>query len=423
MKILVIGKDAKEHAICMKLSQSEIAKEIFCIPGNIGTQEFATNVDIFENEIEKIVDFSIQNQIDFVIVSSKKALTLGLVDALQRYGIVVFGPNKNVMGIISSRSYQKKLFAKNKIFTPRFCVFEKETAAIDYARNAKYPILIKLDSDTSDINTYLAHTFTQAKKYIEYSFSDLNKKIIIEEALNAKEIVIPVLVDGAAALPLSATRLFRHTADGDGGAITTGMGAYATPIDKELEIYIADNIVFPFLDGLLINKTPYFGMLAFHLNILSDGRVFLEEVNSDLGNIMTQTVLSLLKEDFAKLCYDCATGCMGDLYQSIAQEPFLTSASLMLIKKPYPKEFEKGSIITIEENLDDDLQIFYNRVIKNIYFEKITDGGQVLSLTSIGATLTSAINKLYENIDYINFDGKNYRKDLGKNLFWEMNIE
>lgn len=420
MKILVIGKDAKEHAICWKLTQSELPTEIFCLPGNIGTEKLGTNVPILEDEIDKIVEFSIENQIDLAIVSSKKALSKGVVDALQRARIVTFGPNKNVMAIINSRSQQKKLFSKNKIFTPRFCALEKETTAIDYARNSNYPILIKLDSDNADINTHLACTFPQAKKHIEYAFSDLNKKVIIEDFIQAKEIVLPVLIDGGAVLPLPAVRLFRHLADGDGGAITTGMASYATPIDKEIEAYIADNIVFPFLDALSMQKTPYFGLLAFHLKFLDDDTIFLEEVNSDLGNIMTQTILPLIKEDFAKLCYDCATGSMGDIYQNIQQEPFLTTTSLMLTKKPYPKDFEKGAVITIQEDLPEDVLIFYNRAIKNIYFETITDGGQILTMTAIGATLTSSINKLYENITSIDFEGKNYRKDIGKNFFKEI---
>ena len=418
MRILVVGSSAKEHAIIWKLFQGETAEEVFCAPGNLGTAELAQNVDIRPYEIKKLVDFAKENQIDLTIASSKVALDSGIVDIFQKEGLTVFGPLKNSLKPIMSRSFAKKFFYKYKIPTPKFAVFEKEGQAIEYVRGAKFPLLIKLDTSTPDINTFYATTFTQAKNYIERVFVSQNKKVIIEEEKEGKEVVLPIITDGYNVIPLPSCILYRRMLENDGGSITNGIGAYATaPIDTEMESIIANTIVFPTLDGLMADKINFYGILTFKMKLYPNGKFELVEIDSDMGNIETQTILPLIKEDLAKIYYSCAAGTLNDDFQSIEFEE-ISSASVMLTQSPYPADFEKGNIIEIEEGLeDDDLLIFFNKVAQNRYFEKTVNGGQVLSLTATGATLTKALEKLYDSVKYVNFEGKKYRKDIGQSNF------
>ncbi|MDD3419946.1 MAG: phosphoribosylamine--glycine ligase [Candidatus Gastranaerophilales bacterium] len=414
MRILVVGSSAKEHAIIWKLFQGESVEEVFCAPGNIGTEELATNIDIRPYEIQKLLSFAKENQITLTIASSKVALDAGIVDAFQKEGLVIFGPTKNAMRPIMNRSFSKKFFHKYKIPTPKFGVFEKESQAVDYARSAKYPLLLKLDTSTPDINTFKAETFTQAKSYIERIFANLNKKVIIEEFKDGKEITLPVLTDGYNAVPLPSCVLYKKMLEGNGGTYTNGIGAYAmAPVDSEMESIIANTIVFPTIDGLSTDKMPYVGVLTFRMNLLKNGEILVTELDSEIGNIETQTVMPLIKEDLARVYYSCAIGALGDDYQHIEFEE-AACASVMIMQAPYPAEFEKGNVIEIDEELDENLLIFYNKVKKNKYFEKIVDGGQVLSLSATGLTLSLAVQKLYSACDCIQFEGKKYRKDIGE---------
>lgn len=418
MRILVVGSSAKEHAIIWKLFQGETVEEVFCAPGNLGTSKLATNVDIRPYEIKKLAQFAKETQIDLTIASSKVALDSNIVEIFQRDGLVIFGPSKNAIRTVMSRSFAKKFFHKYKISTPKFGVFEKEGQAIDYVRSSRFPVLIKLDTPTPDINTFYAETFPQAKNYIERVFATLNKKVIIEECKEGKEIVLPVITDGYNAIPLPSCVLYRRMLEGNGGAITNGIGAYATaPIDTEMESLIANTIVFPTLDGLTADKMPFYGILTFRMKLYPNGMLELTELDSDIGNIETQTILPLIKEDMMRIYYSCAIGALGDEYQSIKFEEF-SSASIMLTQNPYPAEFEKGNVIEIEDELeDDDLLIFYNKVLQNKYLEKTVDGGQVLSLTATGATLSLAVEKLYDAVEDIKFEGKRFRRDIGQSNF------
>lgn len=414
MKILVIGSSAKEHAIIWKLYQGETVEEVFCAPGNFGTSKFATNVDIRPYEVKKLINFVKTNQIDLTIASSKIALDSSIVEAFHRENLVIFGPTKNAMRPIMTRSFAKKFFHKYKISTPKFAVFEKEGQAIDYIRNEKYPLLVKLDTPTPDINVFHAETFTQAKAYIEKAFINLNKRVVIEEFVEGKEIVLPIITDGYNAIPLPSCVLHRRLLEGDGGSYTNGIGAYAmAPIDSELENLIANTIVFPTIDGLANEKMPYSGILTFRMKLNNKGAIGLVELDSDLGNIETQTILPLIKEDMARVYYSCAIGALGNDYKTIEFEN-QSSASIMFTQSPYPAEFTKGNVIEIEEDIDEDLLIFYNKVRENNYFEKVVDGGQVLSLTATASTLSLALDKMYTAVDCIQFDGKRFRNDVGQ---------
>lgn len=420
MRILVIGASAKEHAIAWKLLQGEAVEEIFCAPGNAGTDQLTTNVDIRPYEVKKLLNFAKENRIDLTIASSKVALDSDIVNLFQKENLVIFGPTKNAIRPIISRSFAKKFFYKYKIPTPKFGVFEKEGQAIEYARGAKFPLLIKLDTMTPDINIFHAETFPQAKNYIERVFANSHKKVIVEEFREGKEIVLPVITDGYNAIPLPSCILYRRMLEGDGGAYTNGIGAYATaPIDLELETLIANNIVFPILDGMGVDKMPYFGILTFHLKLYPNGHIELLELDSDIGNIETQTILPLVKEDMAKVYYSCAIGALGDDYQSIEFNDE-TSASIMLTQSPYPAEFPKGNVIEIEDGIEEDALIFYNKIGTNRFFENIVDGGQVMSLTATASTLSLALEKLYELADGVKFEGKRFRHDIGKSTIGMM---
>lgn len=414
MRILVVGSTAKEHAIIWKLYQGEIVEEVFCAPGNFGTHQLAESVDIRPYEVNKLAEFAKENNITLTIATDKIALDSGIVNTFNKQNLNIFGPEKNAMRPIMQRSFAKKFFHKHKIPTAKFSVFDKEGQAIDYARESKFPILIKLNSATPEINTFYCETFKQAKNAIERAFANLNKRIIIEEYKEGKEISFPILTDGYNAVPMPTAVTYKTLLEGNGGSYTNGIGAYASAdFSMKQEDFIAQNIVFPVLDGLNADNMSFSGILNFRLKLLNNGDIQLLELDSDFNGVEAQTILPIIDEDMAKVFYSTAIGALEDEYQSLkTTNEYCTS--LMFYQAPYPGELTKGNVIEIEEEIDDDLLIFYNKVKQNKYFEKLVDGAFVLSLSTTGSSLSMASDKLYTAVDYINFEGKRFRKDVAQ---------
>lgn len=414
MRILVVGSTAKEHAIIWKLYQGEVVEEVFCAPGNFGTEKLADSVDIRPYEVNKLAAFAKENKIDLTIATDKVALDAGIVNTFHKQSLTIFGPEKNSMRPIMQKSFAKKFFHKHKIPTTKFSVFDKEGQAIDFARSSKYPLLIKLNSPTPEINTFYCETFTQAKNTIEKAFANLNRRIIIEEYKEGKEISFPILTDGYNAVPMPAAVTYKPLLEGNGGPWTNGVGAYASAdFTMEQEDFIAQNIVFPILDSLNADNMSYTGILNFRLKLLNNGDIQLLELDSDFNGVEAQTILPLIDEDMARVFYSAAIGALEDDYQNLkTTNEYCTS--LMFVQSPYPGEFTKGNIIEVEEEIDDDLLVFYNKVKQNVYFEKLVDGAFVLSLSTTASSLSLATDKLYTAVDYIQFEGRKFRRDIAQ---------
>lgn len=421
MRVLIIGSSGVEHAIANKLAADNSAEMIFVTPGNPGIEKVANCINIPESQINELLEFAMENMIDFTIATSKTALEDGIVDKFRANNLLIFGPDLNSQKITSQRSYAKKLCYKYKVPITKFGVFEKEAAAVEFLKTVKYPVAIKLDSQNSAVNTYICETPVFAQQMIEPILSNDNKKVIIEEYIEGKDITLSVITDGYNAVPLPACVSYFHAQDCGGGPITKGTGAYApaSAISYETEGFIAGNIVFPIIDALNNEKTPYSGILTFRMKLTPQGQIFLTDIDSVLGNPEAQTILPLLEEDLLRIFYSTAIGALGDDYESfITNDKF--SATAMLLSGAYPFDFKQNFPIEIEPELDEDIIVCQNQTIRNKYYETVTKGGRPVSVTALGSTLNIAREKLYSAIECINFENKRYRKDIAQNKVIEL---
>lgn len=411
MKILIAGSGAKEYTLAKVLKDE--GHNVFVAPGNDAMAEFVEVVDIKANDVEGLCKFVKNNAIDLTVGASEQSIIYGIVEIFNAQGMSVFAPDKDAAQIAISKSYGKKFMYKNKIPTPRFGIFDKESAAIDYIRNNKLPVAIKLDNHINGENTTICHTFSQAKKVIEKAFNNFVKKIVIEEFIEGAEVSLYVITDGYNQLLLPPVKTYKYSLDGNGGLIGSGFGAYAPlGIDKNLENFIVTRIVRPTLTSLNTNNNPYIGILGLDLIIDKSNRVYTLEYNSFLQEPDAQCIFSLVKENWADLFNACIVGSFSDDYQNLNIEN-ASSASIVLTCGNYPLGYKKGEIITGLEKADD-IEIAHFSTIKNVYGEFETNYGRVLALTSTAATLSRAVETLYENTDTIKFNTKKFRKDIGK---------
>ena len=417
MIVLVVGSGAREHAIIRKLTQSKRVSKIYCAPGNPGIEELAECIDIRSDNINQLCEFALSNKIDLTVVVPERPCTLGIADLFKQNNLLIFAPDKEAVKISNSKSFAKNFMHRYKIPTPKFGVFDKESAAIEYVKKAsKYPLVIKYDYHTNAQSSFLCETPIKAIKVIEECFSNLAKSIIIETYVHGRELSFPVITDGYNAVPLVSSVVYKRPLEGDGGANTPGVGAYAPCplVDAHLEEKIAAKVIFPALDGLSTAGNPYCGILNVDIIMDEHNKLQVIEFNSNLGDPEAQTILPLLDEDLFEIMYSTAIGALGDDYENFRINEDKTT-TVVLLSGNYPLNPKKGSVIDGLDNIDDDdLYVFQGETQKNKYGELVTNGGRVLSVTAKAATLNRAHQRVYEAIDLINFDGMRYRKDIAK---------
>lgn len=416
MKILVIGSDAKTNALVWKLSQSERNNEICCAPGNPGIASICECVDIKEEEITELCEFALENEIEFTIVNSENAIANGIGNLFEENKLPIFAPTKNAAMISTSRGYGKKFMHKYRIPTPKFAVYDKENLAIDYARKAKYPIVVKNDSYLNKGSAVICQSFNQAKRAIEKCFANLTRNVVIENYVEGRQLTISVITDGYNAVPFPSCVQYKKSLDADGGLNTPGVGAYAPAefVDYDLEAQIAKEIIFPAIDGLNNDKKTFLGILSADIVIDEKGKLHTIEFNCTLGDPEAQTILPLVEDDLLNVFYSTSSGALGDEYESLNIND-LSAVSATLTSGFYPGIFKKGEVIEgIDSIDDDDLFVFQGDTLKNKYFEIVTNGGRPLSLTATASTLSRAHDKLYDSIDLISFKDMKYRKDIAK---------
>jgi phosphoribosylamine--glycine ligase len=417
MKVLVIGSGAREHALIWKLSKNKRIKEIFCIPGNPGITELATCVNINIENIGDMCEFALENDINLTIPLSDKVIANGICDLFRENNLQIFGPSKQAANIASNRAFAKKFMFKHKIPTPRYGLFDKENAALDYARKSTYPLLVRYDTPYAYAeDSFFCETYAQAKKNIEKSFANLNKTVVIEEYFGGHEITFTIITDGYNAVPLPYSRVYKRALDFDGGGMTQGIGAFA-PVDKidsVIENKIATGIVFPALDALNKEGTPYEGFLSISIIINDKNEVKAVDFRATIGDPEAQTVLPLVENDIFDVLYAASIGALGDEYEYLDIND-QHSVTVYLTSGNYPSGCKKSIVIDGIENIDDDdLLLFYGDTAMNSYYEVVTNGGRVLSFTSTSSTLNKACERVYESLDIVNFEGKRYRKDIAK---------
>lgn len=406
-KILIIGNGAKEYALAKKLSEKH---EIYITPASDTLKEFAQTLDIREDSVAELLEFVMENGIDMTIPVSSAALNSNIVEVFNNNNQKIFAPDERASRIIFDKALAKKVLYKLRITTPKFGIFEKQNMVLDYIKNQKIPFVMKTDSPNS------AAVFTSAyaaKSLVEASFIEKNNRIIIEDYVYGTPFSFYTITDGYKALPIGSSITYKHALEGDGGQLTSGMGSCSPnyKLTLEHEYYLMDNVIYPTLDYLEIEGSPYLGILGVNGILTQDGKIFVLGWQSFMQDCDAPSILEVLDEDLFELFDSCVVGSFSDEARQIHSGERAASTLVLTCKNKENKE----NIIDGLDLIDEDTKIvFYPNVKKNRYLELEADTGAVLSLTSIAATASSAVKKMYEEAESIKFDSINYRKDICK---------
>lgn len=409
-KVLIIGSCAGTYTLAKKMSQSDEISELFVAPGNEAMKEFCTVIDIRENNIEELLEFALENAIDLTIAISESAIKSDIASVFQQNNQMIFAPAKNSANICLYKSAGKKFMYKNRIPCSKFGIFDKPSMAIDYVKKSNMPIVIKTD-ESREKGILVCNNFSAAKIFIEELFDNNEQKIVIEDYVQGHEFSFYVVTDGYHALPLGSVATYKHELEGNGGYLTSGMGSF-TPdykISKQIEKRIMQQIIYPTLNTLSREHTPYVGILGVDLIMNDNEQLFALKFNSFLQIPDCQDILAILNENIYNLFQACVVGSFADDYEQIDISD-KSVVSCVLSSKV------KDAIINGLDNLDENTEISHFNTHKNKYLEYETTGGKTLVVTRTARILSKAIEDLYEEISVIKFDGMKYRKDIGTSL-------
>lgn len=418
MKVLVIGQGGREHALVWKLAQSESVSEVFCAPGNAGTQLDAKNVAISVSDIPQMVAFAKEESIGLAVVGPEVPLVAGMSDALRKAGIPVFGPSKAAAELEGSKSFAKQMMWKANVPTAKSETFNNFEAAEAYVEDREeQPLVIKADGLAAGKGVLICDTKQEALDAIKSlmkikEFGDAGKTVIIEEKLIGQEVSILAIVSGSTIIPLETSQDHKAAYDGDKGPNTGGMGAYspAPLVTDSLMNEIIEKILVPMVNVMKIEDRPFNGVLYAGLMITNQGPKVLE-FNVRFGDPEAQPVLMRLKTDLAQLLLAAAEERLDEL-DALAWDERPT-VCVVMASEGYPGDYEKGKVI---RGLDEaaglaDTKVFHaGTTMKD--GQVVTDGGRVLGVTAIGDSISDAKLKAYQAVKCIRWDGAWCRKDI-----------
>ena len=415
MKVGIIGSGGREHAICQSIKNSAKVKKIYCFPGNAGTDEIATNINLDLSNFENLKNFILKEKIDLVIIGPEKPLVDGLVDYLEEFDIAVFGPNKFASQLEGSKIFTKKLCQKFNIPTAKFGVFNDKTESKEFIKKSNFPIVIKADNLASGKGVYICESNIEAITAIDEIFDGKfgkAKNLLIEEFLDGEEMSFFVLSDGVTIKNFGTAQDHKRVLEGDMGKNTGGMGAYSPSrlINEDLEKKILNKIIRPTLKGLSEMGNEYKGFLYAGLMIINN-EPFLIEYNVRMGDPECQTILPKLKTDIFEVFLSC---CEKRLKKTNIEWLDKKSLSVVICSKGYPDKFNKNIEIENIENvkLSPNEYLFHAGTTKQK--EKIyAIGGRVLNFVSVSDSFNDAKKKITKNINKLNWTGGFYRKDIG----------
>ncbi|HEX9251440.1 MAG TPA: phosphoribosylamine--glycine ligase [Ignavibacteriaceae bacterium] len=423
MNVLVIGSGGREHALALKIYQSEELKSLYCIPGNPGTETLANNNNINLTDHKAISRFCKENKIDLIVIGPEQPLVDGLSDHLRNEGFTVFGPSANAARIESSKAFAKKIMIDAGVPTAKFVEFTSAQfdEAIKYLESINYPTVIKADGLAAGKGVLICSNKNEAefaiREIFEHKiFGDSGNKLIIEEFLEGEEASIFAITDGEKFVCLPAAQDHKRIGDGDTGKNTGGMGAYAPApiITAELSKEIETKIFKPVITQMLKTGNKFIGCLYAGLIITKTGPKVIE-FNCRFGDPETQVVLPILEGDFLDLLYSAAA---GNINSAAVQYSGGCSVCIVAASKGYPDSYEKGFVIAGLTRIDNDV-IVYHAGTKKENEKVVTNGGRVLGVTSViqNQNLKLAQQKAYEAISKVSFDGMYYRKDIAEKAF------
>ncbi|MSU74036.1 phosphoribosylamine--glycine ligase [Candidatus Kaiserbacteria bacterium] len=419
MDILVVGSGAREHALLWKLRQSPRVGKLYVAPGNGGTALLAENVPIGVMEFEKLAKFAKEKRIGLTVPGPDDAFVGGIVDVFQTYGLRVWGPTKEAAQTEGSKAFAKQLMHEAKIPTAEFEIFSNPTAALAHVRTRGAPLVIKASGLALGKGVYVCHTIEEAEQAIQEIMIDRAHKgagdeVVIEEYLDGPEISIHALTGGTTHVLFPASQDHKRALDGDQGKNTGGMGTIAPVpwVTPEIMASIESQVVIPTFEALKKRGVEFKGLLFPGLIITVNGPKVLE-YNARFGDPETQVYMRLLKTDLLDLLEASADGTMDAIRDSIEWHRGF-AANIVMASGGYPDAYVTGFPISgIAEAEQDEHIVVFQAGTKIDNNELVTAGGRVLSVSAIGGTLKQALDRAYEAVGKIHFEGMHFRRDIG----------
>ena len=415
MKVLVIGSGGREHALAWKLAQSNKVSAVFVAPGNAGTAKLPKTANITQVDNAALVQFAKTNAIDLTVVGPEAPLAKGVVDAFRAEGLAIFGPTKAAAQLESSKAFAKDFMARHNIPTAFYGVFTDAQEAHDYVNQHGAPIVVKADGLAAGKGVVVAMTTDEAHKAIDdmldgNRLGDAGARVVIEEFLDGEEASFIVLCDGEHALPLATSQDHKRLLDGDNGPNTGGMGAYspAPVVTPDVHDRAMRDVIQPTLDGMKADGIVFTGFLYAGLMIKPDGSIKVLEFNCRMGDPETQPIMRRLNSDLFDVLNH---GARGTLDQATLDWSDEVAIGIVLAAHNYPATPRTGDVVsTPADTLD---CVTFHAGTAREFEQTLTSGGRVLCVTALAPTLKQAQTAAYQHIHGIQFNGMQYRTDIG----------
>lgn len=427
MKILLLGSGAREHAIAKKIAESKNTSELIVSPGNVGISQIAKCVNI-SSDNEAIKRYIIENNVDMLVVGNEQPLADGIADCLfedeKTRNLMVIGPKQKGAALESSKDFAKDFMIRHNIPTARYKSFGKDelNQAIDFLKTLSAPYVLKADGLAAGKGVVICQSLSEAeeelKQMLENSkFGKASEKVVIEEFLKGIECSVFVLTDGEHYCVLPEAKDYKRIGEGDTGLNTGGMGS-VSPVNfasKEFLDKVENKIIKPTIEGLQQDAIEYKGFIFIGLMNV-EGEPYVIEYNVRMGDPETESVFPRIESDIVEAFELVSKGRLNEYELKVSEK---VCATVFLVSKGYPENYEKGKLITGFDSVSD-CNLFHAGTKAGEGSQILTSGGRVIAVSCFGTTMQDALSKCYENIEKIDFEGKTFRRDIGKDL---MNLE
>jgi phosphoribosylamine---glycine ligase len=419
MKVLVIGKGGREHALVWKLARSPRVERVFCAPGNAGTARDGVNVPVEANDFDGLLRFVKKEGVGLTVVGPEEPLALGVVDAFQKEGQRIFGPTREAARIEASKVFSKQLMRHADVPTADFRVWDHPEPARHYIETREYPVVVKADGLAAGKGVFVCSSTAEALAAVERIMvreefgRPAGRQVVIEKRLDGEELSIQALVAGRTIVPLAPTQDHKAALDDDKGPNTGGMGAYCpAPLGTpELLREVDASILVPTVHAMKRGRRPFRGVLYAGLMVTNQGPRVLE-FNCRLGDPETQPLLMRLQTDLLDLLEATVDDRLGE-FEGRLEWDLRPAVCVVMASQGYPGNYAKGRLIEGLEEVSrlSDVKVFHagTRIDRG---EVVTDGGRVLGVTALGETLAQARERAYEAVGRIHFQGAFYRRDI-----------
>lgn len=406
MKVLVIGKGGREHALAWKINQSPLVDKVYVAPGNPGIEEFGVNVNIKDSDIDGLVEFALKEKIDLTVVGPETTLALGAADAFEAKGLKIFGPKKSVARLESSKDFAKQIMEKYNVSTGAYKTFDNKEEALAYVNQKGAPIVIKEDGLKAGKGVTVAMKIEEAYEALDIAFDIPENRVVIEDYLDGFEFSLIALAHNDKVIPLEVGQDHKRVFDGDLGPNTGGMGVYSPVkrVTKDIIDASVNEIIRPTLKGLVQEGLPFTGFIFAGIMDTKDG-VKTIEFNARFGDPEAESILPRMESDLVQLILD-----IMDEKETPVKWSEKTTCGVVMASEGYPASSTVGAEIVIPEGIES--QIFHMGT-KLEDGKLLTNGGRVLIVVGEGNTLQEAKEKAYADIEKIKCDKLFYRKDIG----------